>query len=202
MIGRGRSRPGCPGAFTLVELLVVVGVLALLVGMLFPALNAIRRSQKVKRTEAVIETISSALAAYHNDYGLYPPCELVAGLNRGNRSMVVCLNARGGRSWPYLPSGFLDSQGDIRDEVGDPTAPLLRDEWERPFVYFDTSAMRQSTSHDYDGNPGVRPVRGPAGFYNFGRFQLWSFGPNGRNDGGRGLHTEGADDLGNFAIED
>ncbi len=201
MVERRHARPGCPGAFTLVELLVVVGVLALLVGLLFPALNSIRRSQKVERTEAAIETISSALEAYRNDYGLYPPCEMVEGLNRGNRSMVVCLNARG-PSWPYLPSGYLDSAGDIRDEVGEPAAPLLRDEWERPFVYFDTSAMREATAHDYEGNPGVRPVRGPTGYYNFGRFQLWSFGPNGRNDGGRGLHTEGADDIANFVVED
>ncbi len=200
MVHRWRVVRGPSGAFTLVELLVVVGVLALLVGLLFPALNSIRRSQKVKRTEAAIETISSAIEAYRNDYGLYPPCELVEGLNRGNRSLVACLNARGGRSWPYLPSGFLDSEGNIRDEVGDPA--LLRDEWERPFVYFDTSAMRDGTAHDYEGNPAVRPARGPTGFYNFGRFQLWSFGPNGRNDGGRGLHTEGADDIANFVRED
>jgi len=178
--------------FTLVEVLVVIGVLVLLLAMLFPAFNAIRRNQKIRRTDATLQAIASGIEAYRNDYGLYPPCEHATGTSRGNRSLVTLLNAKGGRSAPYLPSAFYDG-GEIR-------MPLLLDEWERPFVYFDTAAMRDTTVHDYDilGDRAVRPARAANGdYYNFGRFQLWSCGPDEQNNQGRGS-DQGADDIANF----
>jgi prepilin-type N-terminal cleavage/methylation domain-containing protein len=176
--------------FTLVEVLVVMGILVLLLAILFPVFNAIRRNQKIERTKATVEAIASGIQAYQNDWGIYPPCEFVAGVNPGNRSLVVLLNVKGGRSAPYLPSAFY--------EDGEIEGPLLLDEWEHPFVYFDTSAMKSGLSHDYGilGN-SVQPSAGPTGYYNFGRFQLWSCGPNERNDHGRGT-AQGADDIANF----
>ncbi|MFP4055728.1 MAG: type II secretion system protein [Candidatus Brocadiia bacterium] len=192
----------CPApplrAFTLVELLVVIGVISVLLLLLFPVYSSIRSSQKVKRTEAAVGALTSAAAAYESDYGLYPPAAFApAGPNRGNRSLVALLDARGKPGWPYVPTAFLDDDGNI--EGG-----LLLDEWGRPFIYFDTSAMTEKTVHPYDiaGDPMVRPAQGPDGFYNFSLCQLWSCGPNGRNDGGRNLHTEQADDLANFKVED
>jgi len=193
-----RLRPVCPGrrgGFTLVEVLVVVSVIILLLGVLFPAFTAIRRNQKIKRTAATVQALASGIDAYQNDYGIYPPAEFVTGVNRGNGSLVVLLNTRGGRSAPYLPSAFYDA--------GQIVGPLFLDEWERPFIYFDTSVMT-GVAHTYGilGDPQVIAVKGPAGYYNFGRFQLWSCGPNGRNDGGRNLHNEGTDDLANFTVRD
>ncbi|HPD13416.1 MAG TPA: prepilin-type N-terminal cleavage/methylation domain-containing protein [Planctomycetota bacterium] len=195
MLARGPAPSRHAAAFTLVEMLVVMGIVTLLVALLFPAFNAIRRNQKVRRTQATLEAIASGIDAYQNDFGLYPPSEHVVGTNRGNRSLVVLLNAKGGRSAPYLPSAFYDD-GEIR-------MPLLLDEWERPFIYFDTAAMRDATVHDYDvlGDRAVRPARAAGGDYcNFGRFQLWSCGPNETNDQGRG-EALGADDLANFVAK-
>jgi len=178
-------------AFTLVEVLVVMGILVLLLAILFPAVAAIRRNQKIERTKATVEAIASGIQAYQNDWGVYPPCEFVAGVNRGNRSLVALLNVKGGRSAPYLPSAFY--------EDGEIDRPLLLDEWDRPFIYFDTSAMKGATVHTYDipGDPNVRPAKGTADYCNFGRFQIWSAGPNERNDHGRGT-AQGADDIANF----
>jgi prepilin-type N-terminal cleavage/methylation domain-containing protein len=190
------TMPGRAG-FTAVELLVVVGVLAVLLTLLFPAYSAIRRSQKIKRTEATVEVLAAAAESYANDYGIYPPAAYgTEQANWGNRSLVVLLNARGGRGAPYLPSAFYD-RGEVK-------GPLFLDAWARPFIYFDTSAMHGKTEHDYTvrGNPTVTPIEGPDGYYNFGGCQVWSCGPNERNDGGRNLHREGADDLANFAIKD
>ena len=105
-------------------------------------------------------------------------------------------NARGGRSWPYLPSAFYNDRQEI-------DGPLFLDEWDHPFIYFDSSAMAEGTSHTYtiEGNPAVSPIRGDDGYYNFGRCQIWSVGPNGQNDGGLGLHTKEADDIANFTLE-
>jgi prepilin-type N-terminal cleavage/methylation domain-containing protein len=182
--------------FTLVELLVVIAILVVLLGALFPAFNAIRRSQRIKRTEATRDAIVHAIEEYQNDYGVYPPAEFIAGPNRGNRSLVVLLNAKGGARAPYLPAAFY--------QRGEIAAWLLLDEWDRPFIYFDTSAMKDATFHEYNvlgdvlGDRSARPAKGED-YYNLGRFQLWSCGPNERNDGGKG-RSEGADDIANFLV--
>jgi len=175
--------------FTLVEVLVVMGILVLLLAVLFPVFNAIRRNQKIRRTEATVGAIASGIQAYQTDWGVYPPCEFVdEPLNRGNRSLIVLLNVKGGARAPYLPSAFY--------EDGEIDRPLLLDEWEHPLIYFDTSAMKDTTAHIYDilGPCSVRPAKGTTDYRNFGRFQLWSCGPNERNDDGRG-EAEGADDV-------
>ena len=179
--------------FTLIELLVVIGVIALLMAIAFPAYVSIRRSQKIKRAESVVETLTTATASYANDYGIYPPAEFAPdGPDRGNRSLVALLDARGGRSWPYLPSAFYD--GDALD------GPRILDPWDRPYVYFDTSVMKDATTHVYDlmGDPTVRPITSDDGYFNVGRCQIWSCGPNQQNDGGLNLHTKEADDLANY----
>ena len=182
--------------FTMIELLVVIGVIALLFAITFPVYTSIRRSQRNKRTQQVVDTLAAAAAAYANDYGMYPPAEYGSETaNWGNRSLVTLLNARGGRSWPYLPSAFYNERQEI-------DGPLLLDEWDRPFIYFDSSAMKEATSHTYaiEGNTAVSPIQGDDGYLNFGRCQIWSVGPNGRNDGGLDLHTKEADDLADFDV--
>jgi len=144
--------------FTIIELLVVIGVMALLLGIAFPAYVGIRKSQKKKRTRQVVQTLAMAAASYANDYGMYPPAEYESGgPNWGNRSLVTLLDARGGRSWPYLPSAFYDTEQHIKTTV-------LLDEWDRPFIYFDSSAMKDDTSHTYtiEGNPAVSPIQASA----------------------------------------
>ncbi len=63
-----RKRTG----FTIVELLAALGIIALMVGMLIPALSMVRRTAKETKQKAQFTTISLALTTFKNDYGDYP----------------------------------------------------------------------------------------------------------------------------------
>jgi prepilin-type N-terminal cleavage/methylation domain-containing protein len=58
---------------TLMELLIVLAIISLLVGLLLPALGAVRKAAREAKQQAQITTIELALVAFKNDYGDYPP---------------------------------------------------------------------------------------------------------------------------------
>lgn len=60
---------------TLIELITVIGLVALLTGLLIPALNMVRDTAKQTKQKAQLNTIEIALLAFKNDYGDYPPSE-------------------------------------------------------------------------------------------------------------------------------
>ncbi len=65
--GRPVVNGGRRGAFTLVELLVVIGVIAVLIAILLPALNKARRMAKQTRTLAAMREMMHGYLAYAND---------------------------------------------------------------------------------------------------------------------------------------
>jgi type II secretory pathway pseudopilin PulG len=63
-----RKRTG----FTVVELLAALGIIALMVSLLIPALNVVRNKAKETKQKAQFMTISLALEAFKGDYGDFP----------------------------------------------------------------------------------------------------------------------------------
>ncbi len=69
MVGGGPRLQG----FTLIELLVVISIIALLVGILLPALGKARKSARILRCAANQQQLGRAHASYQNDAdGFYP----------------------------------------------------------------------------------------------------------------------------------
>lgn len=69
-------RRPAPAGFTLVELLATIAIIALLIGILVPAISAARNSAKKAATNATLHAISTGLESYKTDGklgGQYPP---------------------------------------------------------------------------------------------------------------------------------
>jgi prepilin-type N-terminal cleavage/methylation domain-containing protein len=83
--GRPASRGsrGIRPGFTLVELLVVVGIIALLIGLLLPALGKVVQRAKSTQTLGTMQNFAKACDAYFQEFGEYPAAVPDSVLYRG-----------------------------------------------------------------------------------------------------------------------
>jgi prepilin-type N-terminal cleavage/methylation domain-containing protein len=79
-------------AFTLIELLTVIAIIAVLAGLLFPAFQSAMRKGETAQAQTDIKMIESAIQAYHLQYGLYPVVPLSNNDNGGD----YCFGGLGG----------------------------------------------------------------------------------------------------------
>lgn len=66
------SKPQPVRAFTLIELLAVVAIIALLMGILIPSLQAVRNQAKRTKAATLISSLEKACEAFNADNGRYP----------------------------------------------------------------------------------------------------------------------------------
>ena len=79
--GKLKSRKA---AFTLVELLVVVSVIALLAALLMPAIQSVQQTAKISATRTEVNQLQLALNMYFEAFGEYPPDSFSGTFRRHN----------------------------------------------------------------------------------------------------------------------
>jgi len=117
--------------FTIVELLTVLAIIAMLVGLLVPALNLVRNIAKETKQKAQLTTIGLALTTFRNDDGEYPRSDWHPQLSPdycGTQKLAEAL-----LGWDLLgfhPDSHWQADGKSRDDTHffyDPANPVDMD---------------------------------------------------------------------------
>jgi prepilin-type N-terminal cleavage/methylation domain-containing protein len=139
----GRHSPRSDRAFTLVELLVSIAILALLVGILLPTIDRARLLARVSCAKAELAGIERALELYAEQYRALPPSRTYCSF--GSPEKV--------EDWAELPvelveAGLLpggDADTDLSVGMADPFNPERTYKYLRPGVGYH-NGMQTSTS--------------------------------------------------------
>lgn len=114
MIRRTNTKPR--RAFTLVELLVVMAIIAILVGIIVPAVQKVRDSGTRTQAVAEINQLALATAAFKNEFGFVPPDSFTIPANSTDagmstlRRMFPRWNPSGATGLPNGGSGLNGNQ--------------------------------------------------------------------------------------------
>jgi prepilin-type N-terminal cleavage/methylation domain-containing protein len=146
--------------FTLVELLVVVVIIALLIGLLLPAVSKALCSAKQTRAKALVTSLAQGCEAYEKDQNRYPDGDGV-----GSALLKTQLTETlGARKRPYMEpkEGLFTTDGHFAN----------------PITYAGGGSDAESQLH-YKKNAGVTPAAG----HNQLTYDLWCRDCHGDTDG-------------------
>ena len=112
------SRPHHRRAFTLIELLVVIAIIAILIGLLLPAVQQAREAARRSQCRNNLKQIGLAVHNYVSTYNLLPPSMCINPAVTSNSSWSIH-----GRLMPYMEQANLYNQIDL--SVGWSNFPII-----------------------------------------------------------------------------
>ncbi len=169
---------------TLVEILVVVGIIAILTGMLLPAVSMVRKTAREAKQKVQFTAIDLALATFKNDYGSLPPSDSYSWLGgdtttrvqntSGAQKLAEALlgwdllgfhpdsgfRADGMNRWPYRVGTTTYAEGTYF--LYDRTVAYDMDKRKDRYLDLDTAnAVRLGVTANHDGLFNLGAVGGP-----------------------------------------
>jgi len=101
--------------FTIIELLVVVGIIALLVGIIAPGLRAVTRQAKSLKEKAAIKGMEAGLEMFMKDFSDYPQSQRESNAGQppyvcGAQHLVEALVGRDGRGFEPSTDWYAPNQ--------------------------------------------------------------------------------------------
>jgi len=118
------ARPDPRRGFTLIELLVVIAIIAVLIGLLLPAVQKVREAAARLKCQNSLKQLGLALHNYHDANGRLPPGRKSTGSSQGNLNPPYVpdnpiLNMHGlVLLLPYIEQGNLYSRFNLKGALG------------------------------------------------------------------------------------
>jgi len=113
---------------TMIEILVVVSIIAILTGLLLPAVHTVQKMARETKQKAQLTSIELALAAFKNDYGEYPPSSfndpMVSGRGDYGGAQKLAEALLGWDLLGFHPNSAWRSDGMGLDQQGKPVATI------------------------------------------------------------------------------
>jgi prepilin-type N-terminal cleavage/methylation domain-containing protein len=116
-------RPRTRCAFTLIELLVVIAIIAILIGLLVPAVQKVREAAARTQTINNLRQVGIASHGYHDTYKKFPPYAGTVGTRMGSIHYFIL---------PYIEGGNLYNLA--TDSLTTTTTPSLYGSVFQPYL--------------------------------------------------------------------
>ncbi len=183
----GRAR----GAFTLIEILTVLAIIAILSGITMAAVPALQRQSRLKATQMLVGSVAMAIQAYPS--AMFTSWTPVAVSGGGTDYSAASFHL-----WDWNNDGILDGRPDLEPATA---APLVAAAAKAGYVGFldsglaamPTGSVEKSTHRIVDSWRRPLRIAFAAGIYGGSNVGIWSLGPNSANGTELGNADDGYD---------